>query len=349
MKMKKTIKKLMALTLAAVTAVSLAGCGGSNADSLKGKRLRVVIGSKSTGGDTYLTADLATRYISDTVDCNGKVDAIGANAALEEVLNAKPTGETIMMFHDMTWLGVAFGAYEDKYDLENMIIGPRIGISQGACFAVSASAPYATIQEMAEYLKANPSEVCKVACEAGGVSQLGFISIYEWVKEAYGDDVAGRIKAFITGDTSAKCQALWDGSCQMIFADISAIEQYTVDGVEAKIAMKIAGLMSGERIEGKDYPTFAEQGITLNGQPYAFDKEYSIFFVKGTPQPIIDEVDKVVQGLADNDKYQEEMAALGFAGDVLSAAENQKHMIQKRDSFAEMIANSPSLDDLTAQ
>lgn len=347
--MKKIWKKLVALALVAATAAAATGCSGADADSLKGKRLRVVIGSKSTGGDTYLTADLATRYLSETVECNGKVDAIGANAALEEIITAKPDGQTVMMFHDMTWLGVSFGAYEEKYNLENMIIGPRIGISQGACFAVSASAPYATIKEMAEYLKANPSEVCKVACEAGGVSQLGFNSIYEWVKAEYGDDVAGRIKAFITGDTSAKCQALWDGSCQMIFADISALEQYTVEGVDAKIAMKIAGLMSGQRIEGKDYPTFAEQGITINGEPYAFDKEYSVFFVKGTPQAIIDQVDQAVQALADNERYQEEMAALGFKGDVLSAAENQKHMVEKRDSFAEMIAQSPSLDELTAQ
>jgi len=139
--MRKVWKKLGALILVAATAVTAAGCSGGGADTLKGKRLRVVIGSKSTGGDTYLTADLATRYLSEAIECNGKVDAIGANAALEEVITAKPDGQTIMMFHDMTWLGVSFGAYEEKYNLENMIIGPRIGISQGACFAVSASAP----------------------------------------------------------------------------------------------------------------------------------------------------------------------------------------------------------------
>lgn len=347
--MKKVLRTLVALTLVVVTAAAVTGCNGAESDSLKDKRLRVVIGSKSTGGDTYLTSDLATRYLSDAVGCNGKVDAIGANAALEEVITAKPDGQTVMMFHDMTWLGVSFGAYEDKYSLENMIIGPRIGISQGACFAVSASAPYTTVKEMADYLKENPSEICKVACEAGGVSQLGFNSIYEWVKTEYGDDVAGRIKAFITGDTSAKCQALWDGSCQMIFADISAIEQYTEDGVDTKISMSIAGLMSGEKIEGKDYPTFAEQGITINGEPYAFDKEYSVFFVKGTPQAIVDQVDKAVQDLSSNEKYQQEMESLGFKGAVLSAAENQKHMMEKRDSFAQMIAQSPSLDELTAQ
>ncbi len=347
--MKKTLKKITALVLAAAAVVSCAGCSGSNSDSLKGKRLRVVIGSKSTGGDTYLASEVATRYMSDTIGCNGKVDAIGANAALEEIVSAKPTGETIMMFHDMTWLGVAFGAYEDKYSLENMIIGPRIGISQGSCFAVSKSAPYATVKEMAEYLKANPSEQCKIACEAGGISHLGFVSIYDWVKAEYGEEVSSRVKALISGDTSAKCQALWDGSCQMIFVDTSAVAQYTEDGVDPKVAMNIAGLLSGERIEGRDWPTFAEQGITLNGEPYSFDKEYSIFFVKGTPQAIIDEVDKAVTDLANNEDYKKEMEERGFTPSVLSSAENQKHMTEKRDSFADMIANAPSLDELTAQ
>ena len=52
-----------------------------------------------------------------------------------------PDGSTIMMFHDMTWLGVSFGAYEDKYALENFVVGPRMAISQGPCFAVKRRTP----------------------------------------------------------------------------------------------------------------------------------------------------------------------------------------------------------------
>ena len=86
-------RKLTALLLSASMAVGLlAGCGGtpsntetgtpstgtpstgdpgteatgsaaSGESSLKGKRVRVVIGSTSTGGDSYMIADMVTRYL----------------------------------------------------------------------------------------------------------------------------------------------------------------------------------------------------------------------------------------------------------------------------------------------
>ena len=80
-------KKLTALLLSASMVVGLlAGCGNSSSNnggstntsdpgseqtgevsnasgesSLKGKRVRVVIGSTSTGGDSYMIADMVTR------------------------------------------------------------------------------------------------------------------------------------------------------------------------------------------------------------------------------------------------------------------------------------------------
>ena len=104
--MKKTMKRLAATVMAAAMAVSLAGCGGGGSQtaattaaagnggggeaaadagasagggesSLKGQNVRVVIGSTSTSGDSYMIADLVTRYLSKEMGFNGKVDAIG--------------------------------------------------------------------------------------------------------------------------------------------------------------------------------------------------------------------------------------------------------------------------------
>ncbi len=128
---------------------------------------------------------------------------------------------------------------------------------------------------------------------------------------------------------------------------MSALEQYTLDGVDAQIAMNIAGLMSGERIEGTS-PSLAN-GITLNGEPYAFDKEYSIFY-PGTPQEIIDEVDKALSEIAVAPDYQKELADLGFVASYLSSKRQRRpHEGEREQAFDEMIKNSPSLDELTAQ
>lgn len=132
MKEKTKMKKLMTLVLALAMILSLAACGGSSSSApsapaaasgeapaapaavetdpsayLKGKNIRVVIGATSVTGDTYLTADLVTRMIGEKYGCNMKVDPIGAGRAFEEIVSTKGE-DTIMMFHDMTYLGVLF-------------------------------------------------------------------------------------------------------------------------------------------------------------------------------------------------------------------------------------------------
>ena len=84
-----------------------------------------------------MIADLVTRYLSKEMGFNGKVDAIGNAAALDEMQNAKGDGKTVMMFHDMTFLSVLFGSVDEQYALENMTVGPRIGQNPGACFGAA--------------------------------------------------------------------------------------------------------------------------------------------------------------------------------------------------------------------
>ena len=91
------LKKLISGVVAAALALSLAGCtvgggstasstaastaestasaaapSGDGASSLKGQNVRVVIGSTSTSGDSYMIADLVTRYLSAEMGFNGQ-------------------------------------------------------------------------------------------------------------------------------------------------------------------------------------------------------------------------------------------------------------------------------------
>ena len=212
------LKKLTALLLSASMAVGLlAGCGGtpsntetgtpstgdpgteatgsaaSGESSLKGKRVRVVIGSTSTGGDSYMIADMVTRYLGEEMGFNGKVDAIGNAQALDTISKAKGDGTTIMMFHDMAFLSVLFGAVSEDYALENLTVGPRIGVNPGGCFVAKADAPYNNLNEAAQWLADNPGEELRVNIESGSASHLDFVVWYMWVQEQYGDEVASRI------------------------------------------------------------------------------------------------------------------------------------------------------------
>lgn len=368
------MKKLLSLGMAMILSVgALTGCGGAKpsitssepkaADTSKlaevsgtdsaapsafdKKRVRVVIGSSSTSGDSYMIADVVTRYLSKELNFNGKVDAVGAGAAFDAIKGAKGDGSTIMIFHDMTYLGVAFGAFDETYGLDNMAIGPRVGINPGAAFAAKADAPYNDMKEIAEYLKSNPDQKVRFAVEAGSVSHISFISYYEWVKEAYGEDVAKRMVVIVGGSTAEKCQMLWDGNVDVIFADYSSVKQYTEDGVEAQLKMKFTGLL--DEIEGIDIPTYAEQGIQLDGKPFAFSKDFLVYLPKETPQSIVDELDAAMAKVSENPEFIEEMKKLTYAASYLPSKEAQTYIYEKRDSLTQLINEAPPLDELTVQ
>lgn len=369
------LKKLVSFVLAALMVATLAACGGNSAGSaapapssaapggdagtaapapaadvdpaeyLKGKTIRVVIGATSVTGDTYLTADLVTRMISEKYGCNIKVDPIGAGRALEEIVTTKGE-DTIMMFHDMTYLGVLFGAYDaDDYALEKMIVGGSYGYNPGDSFAASASAPYKTIAEMGKWMSENPGEVVRLAVEAGGVSQLGFDAIYMWLEQTYGENIAKNLKAFVTGSTSEKLQALWDGNCQGIYAAASTVEEYTLDGVDDQLKVNVIGLM-GSKIEGKDWPTFAEQGITIGGTPFNFSKEYFAFYGTGASPEFVGAMNAAFEAVATSAEYKSAIEELGYRAQFMDSNAAKEHIYAKREEMRAVVADCPDFDAL---
>lgn len=369
-------KKLTAILLSvAMVATMFAGCGGTSSSpasaapaapassaapaapaapeeptesSLKGKRVRVVIGSTSTGGDSYMIADMVTRYLGEEMGFNGKVDPVGNAAALDAISTAKGDGTTIMMFHDMAFLSVMFGAVDAKYDLANLTVGPRIGQNPGGCFAAHANAPYDSIAGAAEWLKANPDQKVRVNIEAGGASHLVFAAYWLWIKDTYGDDVANRVRVVVGGSTDEKKQRLWDNNADIIYGDYSAFNEFTKEGVEAQLAMKI--IDPADKIEGVDIPTMADNGVTFNGQPYVYAKEFAMYFPKEMDAAVLSEITAAMQKVCENPDFQAEMAKMKYktvsAADTELAA-SQKFISDKKETCATIIEKSPSLDSLT--
>ena len=315
---------------------------------LKGRTIRSVIGSTAVTGDTYLTADLFARFLNEKYGTNMRIDPIGAGRALQEVVSARPDGNTVMMFHDMTFLGVLFGAYDaNEYKMENFIVGGTFGYSIADCFAASASAPYKTITEMGKWLNDNPSQIVRIAVESGGVSHLCFNAVYEWVNQTYGKSVAQRVRVFVTGSTDQKLQALWDGNCQVIYAVATALEQYTKPGVEDRLRLNVIGITADERYENEPWPTFKEQGITLEGKPFVFTKEYFMFYPKGMPADFIAAMDIAIADICKSKEYGDAIKKLGFLPQAKGSAETTAYIYAKRDSLLSLVANAPDFDELT--
>ena len=368
-------KKLIALLLSASMAVGLlAGCGGtggtsstpsgdagsgteessapadnaSGESSLKGKRVRVVIGSTSTGGDSYMIADMVTRYLGEEMGFNGKVDAIGNAQALDTISKAKGDGTTIMMFHDMAYLSVLFGAVGEQYSLDNLTVGPRIGINPGGCFVSRADAPYNNLSEAAQWLADNPSETITVNIESGSASHLDFVVWYMWVQEQYGDEVASRIRALVGGTTDEKKQRLWDGNADIIYADYSSCVEFTKEGVEDQLAMKIFDTCG--KIADDSVVAMADDGITFNGEPFDFNKDFFMLFPKDMDEGVLNEITAAMQKVCENPDFQAELANLLYSNVTAEDAdlEASRAFIENKAAIAqEIIDVAPTLDELT--
>lgn len=311
-------------------------------------RLRVLIGSGSTGGDTYQSAETITRYLEDEFGVNGAVDPVGAARAFSELANAPDDGSTVMFFHDMTYLGVEFGSYDQEFALENWEIGPMVNTNPGNAFLAKHDAPYSTMKEAAEWLVANPDEQIRVAIEAGGTSEIGFHAFYLWAQEAYGAEVSDRIRAYVTGSQADKDQALWDNNADIIHGSISANVQFTVAGVSDQLKMKFLGITAGERLPGYDVPTFKEQGISYKGDPFVFDKEFFFILPKNVDPVFYAKLDMAIASIMENQpQYEQDLNTRALTKTYLPAAEAKAHFYAKRDVMRNLIENAPNLDDIT--
>ena len=310
----------------------------------EGQRVRIVIGSTAVSGDSYMVADIVNRYLQKYLNCNSKVDPIGANEAFATIQTAAPDGMTFMIFHDMTYLGVLFGSYGKEYDLENMVIGPRVGQNPGSCFAGKKSAPYNDMKEMGAWLKEDPSRTVRLSVELGSVSNLGFVIYYVWLKNTYGEDVANQMRFVLGGSTDTKLQQLWDNNADVIFGDYSSFLQYTKDGVDDQLALKYVGIM--DKIPGRDdVPVYGDMGIVVDGLS-SFAKDFLIYLPKGTPDNIVAELDEAVAKMQADPDFQADMSKMTYAGNTLQSKEAKEFIYAKRDAIKKVLEEAPDIEDL---
>jgi tripartite-type tricarboxylate transporter receptor subunit TctC len=295
-----------------------------------------------------MIAEIVTRYLAEEMGFNGKVDAIGNAAALDEMQSAAGDGKTVMMFHDMTYLSVLFGSVDEQYALENMTVGPRIGQNPGACFGAAAEDNWNSLNDVVTYLQDNSDATVSVNIESGATSHLAFVAWYLWVQDTYGEEVSGRIKAIVGGTTAEKLQRLWDRNADIIYGDTSAFEQYTQDGVDAQLKMTMFG--SCGEVEGIDIDSMASDGITFQGEPFEFAKDFCMYFPKDMDATVLAEYEAAMKAVTENPDFIAEMQALYYntlSADEVGVEASKEFIYNKREMCQDLINEAPSLDDLT--
>lgn len=310
--------------------------------------LRVVIGSTSTGGDTYQNSSIVADHLAEKLDINAKVDAVGAMAGFR-ALDRSRRGNTVMIFHDQSYLGNLYGVkgYDDIF--EKYIVGPTVAINPGNAYLVPKDSPYETIDDV--IAAAGEGKTIRVAIQPGGVSEIGFSAL----KNAVSIEHPGKednIVAVNTGSQADKNQLLFDDMADVINGSVQANEQYTRLPADDQKAMRFVWLTArNETIQqtnqegmGKTSREELLQYVTPNvtvpqseSENFTFDKEFFFLYNKDTDPEIVNCIDNALQEIYAEGEIQEQQKKSFFIPNFKPSDEAQAYLKDKRDQYKEII------------
>ena len=335
-------------TLLAASTAAIALTGAAAFAQELPRNVRLVIGSTSTGGDTYQNSAIVADALAEHLGINVKVDAVGATEAFK-ALERDSRGTTLMIFHDQSYLGNLYGVsgYEDPF--ANYTVGPTVAINPGNAYLVACDSPYQTMGDI--LTAAENGERVRVAIQPGGVSEIGFSAM----KNAASVRAPGseeNVVAVNTGSQSDKNQAMWDDLADVINGSIQANEQFTQLPVDDTKCMRFvwitarpatleqapeAGMGNTTRDDMLQYAA-PNVDVTLDGEKnFTFDKEFFFLFNPEMDPAIIEQVDTALSEIFAAGEIQERQKASFFIPNYLSTEDAQSHLMDKRDIYGKII------------
>ncbi|MCB8887858.1 ABC transporter substrate-binding protein [Vreelandella malpeensis] len=344
-------KTLMNVSVAAAMMGATLGSSVAMAQDaqLRGN-VRVVIGSTSTGGDTYQNASIVVDRLAEHLGVNMKVDAVGASSAFR-TLDRDSRGNTLMIFHDQSYLGHLYGVqgYDDIF--EKYTIGPTIAINPGNAYLVPMDSPYQSLDDIIEAV--GSGETVRVAIQPGGVSEIGFSAL----KNAIAIEHPGQednLVAVNTGSQSDKNQQLFDGQADVINGSVQANEQYTRLPESDQKAMRFVWLTARQDTieqapeEGLGQTTrdqlleYVEPNVTVtmgDDENFTFDKEFFFLYNKEMDQGIVDQIDEALEAIYAEGDIQEAQLSAFFIPDFKPSQEASDYLQEKMSRYQEIIDN----------
>lgn len=345
---KKTVTSAGSVALIAALAIH-SGIAMAQDAQLRGN-VRVVIGSTSTGGDTYQNSSIVVDRLSEHLGVNMKVDAVGASSAFR-TLDRDSRGNTLMIFHDQSYLGHLYGVqgYDDVF--EKYTIGPTIAINPGNAYLVPMDSPYQTLDDIIDAV--GSGETVRVAIQPGGVSEIG----YSALKNAIAIEHPGQeenLVAVNTGSQSDKNQQLFDGQADVINGSVQANEQYTRLPEDDQKAMRFIWLTARQdtieqapeeglgQTSREQLLEYVEPNVSVtmgDDESFTFDKEFFFLYNKDMDQGIVDQIDEALAEIYEEGDIQQAQLDAFFIPDFKPSAEASDYLQEKMSRYEEIISN----------
>lgn len=334
--------KRFGLLLSVLLVVALVFTGTSNASAqklLKGN-VRLVIGSSSTGGDTYQAAVMVAAELEKKLDVNIKVDAVGVSGAFDAI-DRSSDGHTIMLFHDQSYLANLYGVEGFENIFEKYTVGPTVCINPGNGFLVPKKSPYNTLQDIID--AAGKGTDIRVAIQPGGVSEIGYSAIKNAIRIAY-PGMEKHLVAVNTGSQADKDQLLFDGQADLINGSVQANEQYTRLPADDQKAMRFVWLTSPrstiEQAEEQGFGGTSRAALLEFVEPkvvvtqdgttnFTFDKDFFFLYNKQMSAELVAYFDKALADVYAEGAIQQAQKKGFFIPNFKPSAEAQKYLEKK--------------------
>ncbi|TRW98701.1 ABC transporter substrate-binding protein [Paracoccus sp. M683] len=312
------------------------------------RNVRMVIGSTSTGGDTYQAASIVADALSKQLGINIKVDAVGPSEGFK-ALGRDKRGTTIMLFHDHAYLGNLYGIAGNPDPFDGYLVGPTLTINPGNAYLVAKNSPYQTMDDI--LTAAANGERIRVAIQPGGVSEIGFTAMRNAARvRAPGSEE--NIVPVNTGSQADKNQAMFDGLADVINGSIQANEQFTALPENDQKAMRFvwltatpetlqkspeAGMGALSRDDMLQYAS-PQTSVTLDGTTdFTFDKEFFLIYNKDMKPEMMQAIDEGLAAVFAQDELNARLLEAFFIPDFQPMAEGSAHLMKKRDTYREVI------------
>lgn len=352
------MSKLLKVMAIITVLILMAGCGKEDKNLtplqkeakklIKSKNIRVVIPSKSTGGDTYQISNLISRRLGELLGKNIKVDAVGTFDAMTALKRAKD-GSTLMFAHDITYLGYLYGTSGYKDIKSEFKIGPTLAVNPGNAFLVPKNSKFNTVSDIME--AAATGEKVRVAVQPGSVSEIGFSAMKNALKLTH-PGKEGNLVPIYTGSQADKNQILFDRQADVIHGYVQSNEQFTQLPESDQKAMKFIWLSSSESaLQGANEKGFgntprkkllrlAEPNIKVmetSDKNFTFDKDFFVLYNKDTDSKILKLYEKALKEAFEDKAFLNEMRDLFFIPTFRSTLESEIYMDDKINSYKKII------------
>lgn len=317
-------KRVLSLVLAASCIASLAACGGSSAPATTAAAaetkaaeaaapaasgetdwptgtVTVILPYKAGGDtDTYCRALFqgVTEKLGQTFVVTNEEGGSGMVAAMD-VMNKPNDGYTLLFNHTgASLVQEATGTADFSYtnDFTNVC---TVAIDQTyALVAVSPEGQYKSysrgwsdLEGMLADAKENPGAI-RYSTVYGSTTQYVGEMLEKQAEVSFDNIDVGTS----SGDRMA---ALMGGQVDIVAINFMNVEDYLETG-----DLCCLGIMAEERVDGIDYPTFAEQGY----DKVVTAKKYEVKFPKGTDQAIVDKLAATCKEVVETPEFAETLA-----------------------------------------